>query len=392
MSPSLSTAPTLSTAKELLARLVAFDTTSSKTNIPLIAFVEAYLAEHGVESRRVPTPDGQKASLFATIGPGDGGGIALSGHTDVVPVASQAWDTDPFQLVERDGKLFGRGTCDMKGYLACCLAMVPGLKARGLKVPFHLAFSYDEEVGCTGVRPMIGEFGKTLPTPRMVFVGEPSNMTVVDAHKGPVRWRVELTGRAAHSSMPHYGVNAIAYAGRLIGEILAMEEELKAGPLNERFDPPWTTTQVTQIEGGTASNVVPVPCWFGWETRALPGIDPFTLQRRLEKFAAEQCLPQMRRLAPESEIKVRVMNHVSAYAADNNAGIVPLTLKLAGQNETFAVSYCTEAGLFQDGGAPAIICGPGDIAQAHTVNEFVSIDELEKCLGFLGRLADWAEG
>src|SRR6185369_15067194 len=188
MSPSSSTAPTLSTAKELLARLVAFDTTSSKTNIPLIAFVETYLAEHGIESRRVPTPDGQKASLFATIGPGDGGGIALSGHTD----------------------------------------MVPDLRARGLKVPFHLAFSYDEEVGCTGVRPMIGEFGKTLPTPRMVFVGEPSNMTVVDAHKGPVRWRVELTGRAAHSSMPHYGVNAIAYAGRLIGEILAMEEELKA--------------------------------------------------------------------------------------------------------------------------------------------------------------------
>jgi len=169
-----------------------------------------------------------------------------------------------------------------------------------------------------------------------------------------------------------------------------MEEELKAGPLNERFDPPWTTTQVTQIEGGTASNVVPVPCWFGWETRALPGVDPFTLQRRLEKFAAEQCLPQMRRLAPESEINIRVMNHVSAYAADNNAGIVPLTLKLAGQNETFAVSYCTEAGLFQDGGAPAIICGPGDIAQAHTVNEFVRIEELEKCLTFLGRLADWA--
>jgi acetylornithine deacetylase len=238
---------------------------------------------------------------------------------------------------------------------------------------------------------MIGEFGKTLPLPRLVFVGEPSNMTVVDAHKGPVRWRVELTGRAAHSSMPHLGVNAIAYAGRLIGEILAMEEELKAGPLNPRFDPPWTTTQVTQIEGGTASNVVPVPCWFGWETRALPGFDPFTLQRRLEKFAAEVCLPEMRKLAPESKIEVRVMNHVTAYAADTKSGIVPLALKLAGQNETFAVSYCTEAGLFQDGGAPAIICGPGDIAQAHTVNEFVRIEELDKCLTFLGRLADWAE-
>jgi acetylornithine deacetylase len=392
MSPSPSPAPTLASTKELLARLIAFDTTSHKTNIPLIAFVEEYLARHGIKSQRVPTADGQKASLFATIGPADGGGIALSGHTDVVPVASQNWDTDPFELVERGDKLYGRGTCDMKGYLACCLALVPSLTARKLKVPFHIAFSYDEEVGCTGVRPMIGEFGKKLPTPRMVFVGEPSNMTVVDAHKGPVRWRVELTGRAAHSSMPHYGVNAIAYAGRLIGEILAMEEELKAGPLDARFDPPWTTTQVTQIEGGTASNVVPVPCWFGWETRALPGFDPFTLQRRLEKYASEQLLPEMRKLAPESEIVIRAINHVSAYAADNRSGIVPLTLKLAGQNETLAVSYCTEAGLFQDGGAPAIICGPGDIAQAHTANEFIRVEELEKCLTFLGRLADWAEG
>ena len=383
--------PSLGTAKELLARLVAFDTTSAKTNIPLIEFVEAYLARHGVASRRVPTADGQKASLFATIGPGDVGGIALSGHTDVVPVAQQAWDTDPFTLTERDGKLFGRGSCDMKGYLACCLAMVPALVARKLKQPFHLAFSYDEEVGCTGVRPMIRELGSTLPRPRMVFVGEPTTMTVVDAHKGPVRWRVELVGRAAHSSMPHYGVNAIAYAARLIGEILRMEEELKAGPVDPRFDPPYTTTQVTQIEGGTASNIVPVPCWFGWETRALPGFDPFTLQRRLEAFAAERCVPEMRRVAPEASITIKAMNHVAAFAADNRTGIVPLTLKLAGQNETLAVSYCTEAGLFQDGGAPAIVCGPGDIAQAHTANEFIRIEELEKCLAFLDRLAQWAE-
>jgi acetylornithine deacetylase len=381
----------LANAKELLARLVAFDTTSHKTNIPLIEFVEDYLAKHGIASQRVPTADGLKSSLFATIGDASTGGIALSGHTDVVPVASQAWDTNPFELIERDGKLYGRGACDMKGYLACALAAVPDLKARKLKVPFHLAFSYDEEVGCTGVRPMVAELGKSLPRPRYVFVGEPSNMSVVDAHKGPVRWRVELTGRAAHSSMPHYGVNAIAYAGRMIGELLRMEEELKASTRIERFDPPWTTMQVTQIEGGTATNVVPVPCWFGWETRALPGFDPFTLDRRLRAFAEEKCLPEMRRIAPESDIKVMVTNHVPAYAADTASGIIPLTLKLAQQNETYAVSYCTEAGIFQDGGAPAIICGPGDIAQAHTANEFIRVDELEKCLAFLGRLADWAE-
>jgi acetylornithine deacetylase len=384
------TSPTAA-AKQLLARLVAFDTESAKSNIPLIRFVEDYLAQHGIASQRVPTPDGAKASLFATIGPSDTPGLALSGHTDVVPVAGQIWDSDPFTLTERDGKLYGRGSCDMKGYLACALALVPQFVQRRLKMPIHLAFSYDEEVGCTGVRPMIAELGKRLPLPRLVFVGEPTEMGVVDAHKGPVRWRVELTGRAAHSSMPHYGVNAIAYAGRLLGELLRIEEDLKAGAQDPRFDPPFTTLQITQIEGGTASNVVPVPCWFGWEIRGLPGFDPMLLDRRLKAFAAEQCLPEMRRLAPEAQITIRATNQVAAYAADTQSGIVPLTLKLAGKNKTYAVSYCTEAGLFQGGGAPAIVCGPGNIAQAHTANEFLSLAELEKCLVFLDRLADWAE-
>ena len=379
------------TAKELLARLVAFDTTSANSNIPLIAFVESYLAEHGITSDRVPTPDGAKASLFATIGPAGVGGFALSGHTDVVPVRGQAWDTDPFKLSERDGKLYGRGSCDMKGFLACVLAMVPQFQRRRLKVPLHIAFSYDEEVGCTGVRPMIAELGSTLPRPRMVFVGEPTEMSVVSAHKGPVRWRVEVTGRAAHSSMPHYGVNAIAYASALIGELLRMEAELKAEAEDRRFDPPWTTLQVTQIEGGTASNIVPVPCWFGWEIRGLPGFDPMRLDARLRAFAAEKCLPEMRRVAKEANIDITAINRVAAFTADAASGIVPLTLKLAEQNATFAVSYCTEAGLFQEGGAPAIVCGPGHIAQAHTANEFIRVAELEKCLAFLDRMASWAE-
>ena len=315
----------------------------------------------------------------------------------MVPVAGQSWDTDPFTLTERDGRLYGRGSCDMKGYLACALAMVPSLKARKLKVPFHLAFSYDEEIGCTGVRPMIGEFGKTLPVPRFVFVGEPTAMTVVDAHKGPVRWRVELTGRAAHSSMPHLGVNAIAYAGRLIAELARMEAELKAGERDERFDPAWTTLQVTQIEGGTASNIVPVPCWFGWEIRGLPGFDPMTLDKRLRRFAAEECLPEMQRVAPEADIRITVANRVPAFGADTKSGIVPLALQLGQQNATFAVSYCTEAGLFQDGGAPAVVVGPGHIAQAHTVNEFVAVEELREVPRLpraprrLGRGVGWVE-
>ncbi len=364
----------IQTVKDLLARLVAFDTTSHKSNIPIIEFIESYLARHGISGVRVPTADGQKASLFATIGPENTAGVALSGHTDVVPVAGQSWATDPFSVVERDGRLYGRGTCDMKGFLACVLALVPSFKARRLKVPIHLAFSYDEEVGCTGVRPMVAELGKSLPLPRMVFVGEPTTMTVVDAHKGPMRWAVEVTGRPSHSSMPQLGVNAITYAGRLLAELSRMEEELKAGERSTRFDPPYTTLQVTEIEGGTASNIVPITCAFGWEVRRLPRFDGMGLDKRLRDFAATNCLPEMQRLAPESGIRIDIVNEVPAFAADTKSGIVPLALKLAGQNDTFAVCYATEASLFQMGGSPSVVIGPGDIAQAHTANEFIRVD------------------
>jgi acetylornithine deacetylase len=381
----------IQTVKELLARLVAFDTTSHKSNIPIIEFIESYLGRHGISGVRVPTADGQKASLFATIGPENAPGIALSGHTDVVPVTGQSWDTDPFTVVESDGRLYGRGTCDMKGFIACVLALVPSFKARRLKVPIHLAFSYDEEVGCTGVRPMVAELGKSLPLPRMVFVGEPTTMTVVDAHKGPMRWAVEVTGRPSHSSMPQLGVNAITYAARLLAELARMEEELKAGERITRFDPPYTSLQVTEIEGGTASNIVPITCAFGWEIRRLPGFDGLALDKRLRDFAATHCLPEMQRLAPESGIKIEIVNEVPAFAADSKSGIVPLALKLAEQNDIFAVCYATEASLFQMGGSPSVVIGPGDIAQAHTANEFIRVAELEKCLVFLGRVADWAE-
>jgi acetylornithine deacetylase len=383
-------APPVAAAKELLAQLVAFDTTSHKTNIPIIRFVEDYLARHGVDSVRVPTADGEKASLFATIGPKGVGGVALSGHTDVVPVTGQSWDTDPFTLTERGGRLYGRGACDMKGYLACVLAMVPDLVARKLATPIHIAFSYDEEVGCTGVRPMVAELGKTLPLPRIVLVGEPTTMAVVDAHKGPMRWSVTVTGKASHSAMPHLGVNAVTWAGVLLVELQRIEEELKAAAPDPRFDPPYTTLQVTQITGGNASNIVPAECWFGWEIRRLPGFDGAALDARVRRFAEERCVGPMRRAAPETGVAIELTNEVPPFLAEGAA--VPLALKLAGQNETFAVCYATEASLFQLGGAPSVVCGPGDIAQAHTPNEFIEIAELEKCLGFLRRLAAWAEG
>jgi acetylornithine deacetylase len=382
--------PPTSLAKEILAKLVGFDTTSDKSNLPLIAYVKQYLAQHGVESHLVPSEDRHKASLFASIGPKDAAGIGLSGHTDVVPVTGQDWDSDPFTLVEKGGRLYGRGAADMKGYLACVLAAVPEFQQRRLMLPIHVVFSYDEEVGCTGVRPMIAEFGTRLPRPRMVIVGEPTAMTVVDAHKGPVRWRVDIAGRAAHSSMAPLGVNTITFAGRLLGELDRMEQELKASPRDERFTPAYATLQVTQIEAGTASNIVPHACWFGWEVRALPGLDTRALERRLMAYAEKHCLPEMKSVAAEANIILQRINEVPPFAADRGSEIVGLALQLSQSNATKAVSFATEAGLFQSAGAPAIVCGPGNIAQAHTANEWIAAAELEKCMGFLQRLADWA--
>jgi len=380
------------TVKEMLARLVAFDTTSHKSNLPLVRFVEEYLTQHGTRPILVPSIDGQKASIFATIGPSGVSGVALSGHTDVVPVAGQSWDTDPFHLVEREGRLYGRGTADMKGYIACVLAAVPEMKRRGLKVPIHIVLSYDEEVGCVGVRPTIARFDVDIVLPRLVLVGEPTSMTVVDAHKGPVRWHVAVTGRAAHSSMAPLGVNAITYVGRLLGELDRMESDLKSSRRDERFDPPYTTLQATRLEGGTASNIVPVSAWFGWEVRALPGLDPLPLEQRLKDFAARHCLPEMQGVAPEAGVRITRGASVPAFQAHSGSEAVSLALKLARQNTTHAVSYATEAGLFQDAGAPAVVCGPGDIAQAHTANEWIAVSELEKCTAFLHRLLAWAEG
>ncbi|WP_439544354.1 acetylornithine deacetylase [Hyphomicrobium sp.] len=379
-----------SSAITLLERLVSFDTTSHKPNRAIVAFVQDYLSGQGIGSEIVPTADGEKASVFATIGPAGVPGIGLSGHTDVVPADASAWTSDPFTLREAEGRLYGRGTADMKGYLACALAMVPSFKTRPLKTPIHLLFSYDEETGCTGVRPMIAELGDRLPKPRAVIVGEPTSMAVVDAHKGPVRWSVEITGRAAHSSMAPLGVNAIATAAHLIAELNRLERDLAALPPDVRFTPPFPTLQVTEISGGIAANIVPAFCRFGFEVRALPGVDIDAIERRLVAFADTELLPDMRRVAPEAGITIRQTNRVPPFAA-GASDIVALALKLAGQNDTQAVSYATEAGLFQAAGIPSVVCGPGDIAQAHTADEWIAVSEIESCLDFMGRLADWAE-
>ncbi|KAB2850683.1 MAG: acetylornithine deacetylase [Hyphomicrobiaceae bacterium] len=376
--------------RDILAKLVAFDTTSSKSNLSIIDYIESFLAGHGVDSRRVPSPDGAKACLYATIGPRETSGIGLSGHTDCVPVTGQAWDTDPFTLVERDGRLYARGAADMKGFLACMMASVPRFKAQPLRQPIHLLFSYDEEVGCLGVRPMIAEFDKALQRPRIVIVGEPTSMTVVDAHKGANRFLTKVTGLDAHSSMPQLGVNAIKVAARLVGELGRIEADLNRRHSDPRFEPSYSTVGVGLIEGGTAPNIVPRTCSFSWDVRALPGLDARSIMAELMIFAERECLPAMREVFPQSSIETTPVNLLPAFAASRQSEAVTLAMRLANQNETYTVAYGTEAGLFDAGGSGSVICGPGDIAQAHKPNEFIAVSELDKCMAFLGRVADAA--
>ena len=377
-------------ATALLAKLVSFDTTSAKTNIPCAEFIRDYLAGHGVEATLLPSDDGIHANLFATIGPPGDGGIAFSGHMDVVPVAGQPWDTDPFVMTERNGLLYGRGTCDMKGYLACVLALVPEMLRRKLNQPLYIVFSYDEEVGCTGVKPMIAEFGKTLPKPGVVLVGEPTLMTVVDAHKGGYRFRTEITGQAAHSSKPQLGASAIFAAADLAMELRRIEERFKARTFNKRFDPPYSSISIGSIAGGVAHNIIPPACTFNWGIRALPGLDIPALVKEFDDYAQNVVLPPMRAVSEDCAIVTTPTGVLPAFTSGDSSPATSLALRLMEQNETFAVAYGTEASHFQAAGSSSVVCGPGSIDQAHQANEFVAIAELERCLGYLTRVIDTA--
>lgn len=377
----------LSPTKDLLAKLVGFDTTSAKSNLALIRFVQEYLDSHGITSTLVSSEDGEKANLYATIGHGDGG-IGLSGHSDCVPVKGQNWSSDPFTLTMRDGKLYGRGTCDMKGFIACVLASVPLFKSRKLKEPIHIIVSYDEEVGCVGVRPLIARLGADLPRPRAVIIGEPTNMQVIDGHKRIDVYRTEVTGKEAHSSLPAIGVNAISVAAELIGEIDRAGEKIAATENDPRFEPPYSTVSVGVIDGGTAANIVPKTCTFRWQVRSLPSAPTDEVPNELAAFAEKDLLPKMRKVAANASVETENQTSVPAFTAAPQSDAVALAMALTGANRTSAVSYATEAGLFEQAGCPAVVCGPGDIAQAHAADEFVSIAQIEACMTFLADLTD----
>jgi len=375
------------TTREILADLVGFDTTSARSNLALIEHVRSYLAGHGVTAEIFPSADGTKASLWATIGPAGPGGIILSGHTDCVPVEGQAWSSDPFTLTERDGRLYGRGACDMKGFDAAALAIVPELVAARPQRPVHIALSYDEEVGCTGVREMIAILKERGEAPAACLVGEPTNMQVVIGHKGGRGYRCHVTGQEAHSSLAPRAVNAIEYAAELIVHIRGLARELEAGPIDAEYDLVHTTISTGLISGGTAVNIVPNACSFTFEYRNLIEVDPDTILARIRDFAETELLPEMRGRAPRADITFEQIYDYPALAIDPSHPLVTRLKNVVGHNGHGKVAYGTEAGLFQrDLGVPTLVCGPGSIDMAHKPDEYVSIEQLDRCDAALRRL------
>ena len=367
----------------MIARLVGFDTVSRHSNMALIDWVRDYLAGFGVESRLVPNADGSKANLYATIGPTAEGGVVLSGHTDVVPVDGQAWDTDPFTLVERDGRLYGRGTADMKSFSAIALALVPEMLAANLKRPIHLALSYDEEVGCFGAPFMIERMVKELPPVGAVIVGEPTSMGVVLAHKGCYALRTTVTGHEVHSSQVNRGVSAVMVAARLATFVADMtaENRRNADPASP-FDPPYTTLHVGTISGGTALNIMAKRCDFLWDIRTVTGDDWRAYLNRFQAFC-DTLLPEMTAISPDCGIVTEVLAGAPGLAPEPQGAAAQLVHALTGRNDTTVVAYGAEAGQFQEAGYSTVMCGPGSIDQAHQANEFIAIEQVTACERFL---------
>lgn len=367
------------TTIEMLTRLVAFDTTSALSNLALIDFVEDYATAWGATCRRTFNDEGNKANLFVTIGPDIAGGIVLSGHSDVVPVAGQVWQSDPFTLTRRDGRLYGRGSADMKGFIANALALLPEMAAAKLKRPIHLAISHDEEISCLGVKSLIEDVCENLPRPAMVLIGEPTSMAIANAHKGAFGWDVSITGKAAHSSQTQLGANAIFAAARIIRLIEEKAEEYKCSSYDEAFEPPYSTVSVGQIAGGSARNIVPNRCIFAWDLRCLPDFDVDVLRQEVASFIDRQVLPDLRRTFAEAEITMEECHFVPALKAEKDGAAEALLRRLTGLNHSIAVSYATEGGWFQDAGFSTVICGPGAIQQAHQADEYIEISQVEAC-------------
>ena len=382
----------------LLDRLVAFETESSLSNLALVDFVAGYLDEHGVTFSRHPNPAGDKAAILATIGPVTEGGVVLSGHTDCVPVAGQAWTADPFRLRVENGRALGRGAVDMKGFDALVLAAVPAMLKADLKRPIHICLSYDEETTCLGANDAIARFGRDLPMPAAAIVGEPTEMAAADAHKSVATFMTRVFGHEAHSAKPHLGANAIAAAVDLMAELNRLADEMEArGDPSGRFDPPYTTVHIGRLAGGNARNILARECWFNWEFRGLPDLDPNEIPDRFKAVSERVLTERLNRHAakggfPPGRIETDWEVLVPGLAPEPGSAAEKLVLSLTGAPETISVPYGTEAGHFQAAGIATIVCGPGSIDQAHQPDEYITLDEFAKGEAFIGRLVEAMAG
>lgn len=386
------THPDLPRSLPWIDRLVRFDTTSRLSNLGLIETVRDHLGAAGHAPRLFHNADQTKANLFVTLPAYDGstqGGIVLSGHTDVVPVDGQAWTSDPFTPVVRDGRLYGRGVCDMKGFIGVALAMLPAFASRRLRVPLHLAFSYDEEVGCLGADAMLRELGRLGIRPDSCIVGEPTEMRVISAHKSSNLYRCTVHGHAAHSSLTSHGVNAIEYAARAICHIRDMaDSHRQSGPFDRDFEVPFTTANTGLIRGGLSVNTIPDRCQFEFEFRTIPGVLASDVIGGLRGFITGQLRERIKAENPAADIELEVLAEVPGFDTAAQAEIARLAQALTGARTTEKVAYCTEAGLFQRAGMTAVVCGPGNLQQAHRADEYVDLDQIRACERFMEQLAD----
>lgn len=373
---------------DILRHLIGFDTTSRNSNLQLIDYIRDTLRDHGIDSRLLLDDSGRKANLYATLGANrNTGGLMLSGHTDVVPVDDQDWRSDPFALTERDAKLYGRGACDMKGFIAVVLALIPRFQETARVRPVHLGFTFDEEVGCIGAGQLAEQLRGMATRPACCVIGEPTGMRVVDGHKGRFAMRCHVHGVEGHSAYPQQACNAVEAAADMIAYLRQMARRLRSdGPHDAAFDPPHSTLQTGTVHGGTALNIVPRHCSFEFEIRNLPGQDPLALVSELKDFAARQLLPDMRQSSADAGIEFEELSHVPGLTPDRDHDFVKSVLAASGGNATHKVSFGTEAGLYQRSGVPTVVCGPGDIAQAHRPDEFVALDQLARCETFLLRM------
>lgn len=379
--------PTLAETRSILGDLVAFPTVSSESNLELAGYIAERLTDAGARVEMIHNDTYTKANVFATLGPDEDGGIVLSGHTDVVPVEDQDWTSDPFAIREADGRLYGRGTCDMKGFIAAALASAGEYDPDRLRRPLHFAFTYDEETGCFGARALIEHLRAQGRRPALAVVGEPTGMKIIEGHKGCYEYTTSFTGLEGHGSDPDLGVNAVEYAVRYAARLMDLHDELRSNaPAQSPFDPPWTTVNIGRLAGGVAHNVIANQAELDWEMRPVRAADADHVKATLREYVDTILLPAMRRVSPEAGIETTVIGEVDGLVPMPTNEARALVAELTGSNATGVVPFGTEAGLFQAIGMSVVVCGPGSIEQAHKADEFLALDQLAACIDMLTRL------